>query len=33
MSAAPKSRTEKLQFVKRTVDSADADLALPEEGD
>jgi hypothetical protein len=33
MSAAPKSRTEKLQFAKRTAASADADLVLLEEGD
>jgi hypothetical protein len=33
MSVAPKSRTEKLQFAKRTVDSADVGLALLEEGD
>ena len=33
MSAAPKSRMEKLQFVKRTAASADADLVLLEEGD
>jgi len=33
MSAAPKSRMEKLQFVKRTAASADADLELLEEGD